>query len=82
MGKTTLRLTKALKREYAYIFDENFQYPGIPKVKRHELKNTPLSIKGINITPIKVMHYKLPVFGSSRVPISTKIGQNNLWPSL
>lgn len=53
---------EALKREFAYIFAE-YQYPGIPRINIHELKNEPFEIQGEKITPIEVMHYKLPVFG-------------------
>ena len=53
----------SLKREYIYIFDDEFKYPGIPKINRFKLNNKSFSIGDINITPIKVMHYKLPVFG-------------------
>ena len=28
---------KALKREFHYIFDPKFQYPGIPKINRHQI---------------------------------------------
>ena len=28
----------ALKREFHYIFDPKFQYPGIPKINRNEIK--------------------------------------------
>ena len=28
---------KALKREFHYIFNPKFQYPGIPKINRHEI---------------------------------------------
>ncbi len=53
----------ALKREYQYIFDDTFKYPGIPKINRSVLKNKSLIIGDITITPIEVLHYKLPVFG-------------------
>ena len=53
----------SLKREYIYIFDDAFKYPGIPKVIRNHLFNKPFSVGDIEITPIQVMHYKLPVFG-------------------
>ncbi len=52
----------ALKREFAYIFAE-YQYPGIPRLDIHELKNEAFEIQGEKIIPIEVMHYKLPVFG-------------------
>lgn len=53
---------EALHREFAYIFSEN-KYPGIPRVEINELVNEPFEINGERITPIQVMHYKLPVFG-------------------
>lgn len=53
---------EALHREFSYIFSEN-KYPGIPRVEINELTNKPFEINGELITPIQVMHYKLPVFG-------------------
>lgn len=51
-----------LKREFAYIF-ENLNYPGIPRVLLHSIENKPFDFQGVTITPIEVMHYKLPVYG-------------------
>ncbi|MEM8896384.1 MAG: MBL fold metallo-hydrolase [Bacteroidota bacterium] len=51
-----------LKREFAYVFAEK-KYPGVPSVITKEIGNEPFEIKGTEITPIEVMHYKLPVFG-------------------
>ncbi len=51
-----------LKREYAYVFQKE-KYPGVPRVKPIEIENETFSINGLDITPIEVMHYKLPVFG-------------------
>ncbi|OEK00338.1 MBL fold metallo-hydrolase [Roseivirga sp. 4D4] len=51
-----------LKREFAYIFDEN-KYPGVPQVQLHEIENTPFVINNIEFLPIEVIHYMLPVFG-------------------
>ena len=52
-----------MKREFHYIFDPKFQYPGIPKINRYSIKNENISIADIDIEPIEVMHYKLPVLG-------------------
>jgi phosphoribosyl 1,2-cyclic phosphate phosphodiesterase len=55
---------KALKREYHYIFDPAFQYPGIPKIIRNKINNnTTFNINNVKIEPIEVLHYKLPVLG-------------------
>jgi len=51
-----------IKREFAYIFAVN-KYPGIPKVELHEIENKPFQVEGIDIQPVDVLHYKLPVFG-------------------
>ncbi len=51
-----------LKQEYAYIFAEK-KYPGIPKVELNEITNEKFVVHGIEIQPINVLHYQLPVFG-------------------
>lgn len=51
-----------LKREFHYAFDEN-AYPGVPRLKTVAISNQDFNFEGIKITPIEVMHYKLPVFG-------------------
>ena len=50
-----------IKREFHYIFESN--YPGIPQLEIHQIDNKPFSIDGLSITPIKVLHHKLPVLG-------------------
>lgn len=58
------RVFTALKREYHYIFDPKFKYPGIPQIQRHEIIDTnSFWIDDIFIEPIEVLHYKLPVLG-------------------
>lgn len=51
-----------LKEEFSYIFAEH-KYPGVPQVKIHAIENKPFVLEGINIEPVEVMHYKLPVYG-------------------
>ncbi|KYG82647.1 MBL fold metallo-hydrolase [Roseivirga echinicomitans] len=51
-----------LKREFAYIFSES-KYPGIPSVDIQEIDSSPFFIEKTKITPIEVIHFKLPVFG-------------------
>lgn len=53
---------EALKREYSYIFAKN-KYPGIPKINLKSISNQKFHFEGIEITPIEVLHYKLPVLG-------------------
>lgn len=56
------RVQEAMKREFAYIFSD-FKYPGIPEINLFLLENKPTTIHDILVTPIEVMHYKMPVFG-------------------
>jgi phosphoribosyl 1,2-cyclic phosphate phosphodiesterase len=58
----TPRVQEALKREFAYIFAE-FKYPGIPQLNLHTIGNEPFNIGKVALTPIEVMHYRLPVLG-------------------
>jgi len=51
-----------IKREFAYIFSGN-RYPGIPQVEPIEIDDSEFVIEGVKVTPIPVMHYKLPVLG-------------------
>lgn len=51
-----------LKQEYAYIFSDK-KYPGVPQVACVEIDHLPFQIKGVTITPLPVLHYKLPVLG-------------------
>lgn len=53
---------EAIRREYPYIFNDS-KYPGIPQVNLHLIENKKLTIEGVDILPVEVMHYKLPVFG-------------------
>lgn len=51
-----------LKQEFSYVFVEK-KYPGIPQVDTFELDGNSLNIEGVNVTPIEVMHHKMPVYG-------------------
>ncbi|MCB9188156.1 MAG: MBL fold metallo-hydrolase [Flavobacteriales bacterium] len=51
-----------LKREYHYVFDDEFRYPGIPQIERFEIhRNRDFAVGNMLLTPIEVMHYRLPV---------------------
>lgn len=51
-----------IKREFSYIFTGK-RYPGVPQVETFEIGDRPFVIEGITVTPIPVMHYKLPILG-------------------
>ena len=46
-----------------HLFHTCDHVPGIPKVKLNTIKNAPFKAAGVNVIPIEVLHYKLPVLG-------------------
>jgi phosphoribosyl 1,2-cyclic phosphate phosphodiesterase len=56
------RVQKAVRKEYSYVFSEN-QYPGIPKMRLNPVEEHMFEIQGVKIVPIRVFHYRLPVYG-------------------
>lgn len=56
----TDRVQEAIKREFAYIFSDD-KYPGIPEIDLHTIDDKSFKIKDIELTPIEVVHYRLPV---------------------
>lgn len=59
----TTRVQNALKRRFAYAFDEN-PYPGAPRFQLHTIqKDQAFSIADFQIIPIEISHGQLPVMG-------------------
>ncbi|MCX2574857.1 MBL fold metallo-hydrolase [Pedobacter sandarakinus] len=59
----TSRVQEALKREFHYIFADT-RYHGLPQIKLHTLVGgDDFTIGNSTISPIEVMHYKLPILG-------------------
>jgi len=56
------RVQKVLKKDYSYVFSE-YQYPGIPKMRLNPVPEQGFDVKGLNILPVRVFHYRLPVYG-------------------
>jgi phosphoribosyl 1,2-cyclic phosphate phosphodiesterase len=56
------RVQKVIKKEYSYVFSE-YQYPGIPKMRLNPIPDDGFDVKKLAITPIRVFHYRLPVYG-------------------
>lgn len=53
----------ALRREFHYAFS-GIPYPGIPTFHLNIIENRNFFLNnGVEVTPIQVMHYKMPVFG-------------------
>ncbi len=52
-----------LKRRFAYAFDEE-PYPGAPVIRFHHIsRDAPFEAAGIPVTPVGILHGKLPILG-------------------
>lgn len=58
----TTRVQQALHREFPYVFDD-FKYPGVPEIEMHTIHDGLFRIGSLEILPVEVLHYRLPVNG-------------------
>lgn len=56
------RVQHAIRKDYSYVFAE-YQYPGIPRMRLNPIPEYGFKVKDIEIIPIRVFHYRLPVYG-------------------
>jgi phosphoribosyl 1,2-cyclic phosphate phosphodiesterase len=59
---TSNRVQEVLQRSMPYSFREN-PYPGVPLFNLFPVNDLPFQINHLNIIPIELMHFKLPVLG-------------------
>ncbi len=55
-------VSEALMQRIPYCFMLK-KYTGIPNLKIREIDCNPVEIEGVEITPIRVLHYRLPILG-------------------
>lgn len=56
------RVMRALNSGFPYVFAEK-KYPGVPQVIMHHISTEPFWVGKLEIIPIRMMHYRLPVLG-------------------
>jgi phosphoribosyl 1,2-cyclic phosphate phosphodiesterase len=56
------RVMRALNSGFPYVFAEK-KYPGIPQVRMHTISTEAFQIGEMEVIPIRMMHYRLPVLG-------------------
>lgn len=49
-------------KDFSYAFAA-FRYPGVPEINYHNIDEQPFCIDDIQVLPIPVLHYKMPVLG-------------------
>ena len=55
-------VAEGIRNRLPYCFADH-RYPGVPNIMLQEIGMEPFTIEGITVTPIRVMHYKLPILG-------------------
>ena len=67
MGKVPFygqkRVMEELKIRFNYIFNDVNKYPGAPSIEQHIISNAVFKLGEVSVTPIQVMHGKLPILG-------------------
>lgn len=58
----TERVEQAIRREFAYAFEEP-KYPGIPEIELRRIPDGTFDVASMNLIPISVMHHRMPVLG-------------------
>jgi phosphoribosyl 1,2-cyclic phosphate phosphodiesterase len=58
----TQPVLEQLQVEYAYAFAKEY-YPGIPRLTLNQIDGKTFPVNGVPVTPLPVMHFKLPVLG-------------------
>jgi phosphoribosyl 1,2-cyclic phosphate phosphodiesterase len=74
----TAETLNQIKTDFAYIFAPD-NYPGLPRLELHTITENPFSIHGVTLTPLPVLHLRLPVLGF-RVNDFSYITDANLIP--
>ena len=66
LGETTIycehKVMQTIYRTMPYCFSEK-KYPGVPRIELKEITENDFYLNDIKITPIRVMHAKLPILG-------------------
>jgi phosphoribosyl 1,2-cyclic phosphate phosphodiesterase len=55
-------VSEAIRERLPYVFRKN-KYPGVPNIELHDIENLPFEAADIQVTPIRLMHGALPIFG-------------------
>ena len=56
------QVLEVVEKEFSYAFGED-KYPGVPQINLHPVGEEPFYINGLEIIPIKAMHFEMPVLG-------------------
>ncbi len=52
----------SIRQCFDYIF-QDVRYPGVPEVNMNLIEDKSFDVEGVKVTPLPVLHYKLPIIG-------------------
>ena len=55
-------VAKAIETRMPYAFRVH-KYPGVPNLQLHSISNEPFVVGGLPVSPVRIMHARLPIFG-------------------
>lgn len=58
----TSMVLEQIKTEFYYAFEQH-KYPGIPQLQLNTIDSARFQVKNVDVTPLPVMHMRLPVLG-------------------
>jgi phosphoribosyl 1,2-cyclic phosphate phosphodiesterase len=58
----TFETLRQVRSEFYYAFEEH-KYPGAPQIQLNEITEDAFNLNGITITPLPVLHLRMPVMG-------------------
>jgi phosphoribosyl 1,2-cyclic phosphate phosphodiesterase len=56
------RVEEVLRKDFDYVFAD-LKYPGVPKANLHRLNGQAFTVGNMQLLPIDLLHYNLPVYG-------------------
>jgi phosphoribosyl 1,2-cyclic phosphate phosphodiesterase len=76
------RVLDSIRSEYSYAFADN-PYPGVPEMNLNTLDDrTPFKVGDVEIIPLRVFHYRLPVLGFRIGDLAYITDANRIEPSV
>ncbi len=72
---------QAVRNMFHYAFAEHDRYPGVPQLVLHEISGERVTIATVDVLPVEVMHYRLPVLGFRFGPLAYVTDAKTISPS-
>lgn len=72
---------QAVRNMFHYAFAEHDRYPGVPQLQLHDLSGERVTIATVDVQPVEVIHYRMPVYGFRFGPLAYITDAKTISPS-